>query len=324
MMGKLIGFGTAVALLLFAQPAAAGSLVVHGCGCGEWTGGAHALYFLPITCPFTYASVGDQTVGEVDIATFRALAVPCRSDWGFRLFGNYLLDCIFAGVSYQHVQVTTTRSSASVGLSGGGIGGAGPTVAQRNIEYQNLNARVGTYLTRGCNSALYLYGNVRWIDLSHRRAVSYVRARDGSSEYLSEKSKLEGGAIGIGVGGECDVWCGLGVFIDGNVLGVIGSRSLTDVKYRQAGVEFRDQRLSYPSDLCVIPEANFRVGLNYTYACACWTLVGELGYEVDYFWDGSVFPNFNGVELVANSLSAAPACEDIGFSGLFFGARIIF
>ncbi len=292
--------------------------------CGEWAVGGHALYFAPITCPFAFANVSNQTIGSVDVIDSRAVTIPCHTDWGFRLFGNYLNDCLFAAVSYQRLEAATNRPVVATAITGGGIGGTANIVGQVGIEYQNIDVRVGTHLLQECNSTLYLYGNTRWVDLSHRRAVGSVRQRDGATESFTEKSAFQGGAIGIGLGSEIDVWCGIGAFIDGNVLGVIGNRSLTNVRYRQALINPRDLQLSYPSDTCIIPEADFRIGLTYTYACGCWKFEGEVGYEVDYFWNGSAFPEFNGIELIPSTRGFVLVCENLGLSGLFFGARLIF
>lgn len=300
------------------------SVVINCERCGEWMVGGHALYFAPITCPFAFGNVSNQTIGSVDVTDSKARYVPCKAAWGFRVFGNYLNDCLFAGMSYQRFEVTTTDRITATAITGGGIGGTANVVGQVGIEYQRVDVRVGAHLLQESNCLFHIYGNARWVDLSHRRAASYVRLRDGVSEFFTEKSALSGGAIGIGAGGNVDVWCGVGAFIDGNVLGVIGNRSLTNVKYKQFRLNPRDLQLTYPSDTCVIPEADFRIGLNYTYACGCWKIEGEVGYEMDYFWNGSAFPEFNGIELLPNSRAFVLVCQDLGFSGLFFGAHLIF
>ena len=323
----------AVALLLVAQYAGARPtaccVVTESAGldiCGEWAAGAHALYFAPLTCPFGFANVSNQTIGELDIINSKARTVSCRPDWGFRLFGNYLSGCLFAGVRYQWLDLTTTVSTIATNIAGGGIAGQARVRGQVGIEYQNFDVRLGTYVQQGCSSVFYIYGNVRWVDLSHRRAASFVRLSDQSNESFTEKSQLQGGAVGIGIGGEVVVGCGVGAFMDGNVLGVIGARSLRDVKYRQlqTGVQFRDLQLRYPSDTCIVPEADVRLGISYTSKFGCWEFVGEIGYEVDYFWQGSAFPTFNSDELVQSSQVFSLVCEDVGFSGLFFGAHLVF
>ena len=298
--------------------------------CGEWEVGAHALYLTPITCPYAYADVflSVPDMGDPQIRIAQVEAIPCRAEWGFRVFGNYLHDCFFTNVSYQWFQVTTTRSvtANSLLIQGGDITDIGPgaATAQEGIEYQNADVKVGTPLLRTCYCSLSLYGNARWVDLWQRRSVR-VLYTGGNFQEVQEKSQLEGGALGIGLSAETDAWCGIDAFIDGNLLGVIGNRSITDVRFRRRAAGSLATSIEvYPSETCVIPEVNFRIGLNYTYACGCWKLVGEVGYEVDYFWHASVLPDLTGVQLATGDREFIPVCEDLGFSGLFFGGRLIF
>ena len=295
--------------------------------CGDWEVGAHALYYVPITCPYAYADTTvSTTVAPLTTTVGSADVIPCRAEWGFRVFGNYLQDCFFAGVSYQWIDLSTTRSiTGTVQIQGSLNPLQGAATGRVNIEYQNVDVRLGQYFLRGCGSSLYLYGNARWVDLSHRRSSQAVNTA-GNAESVQEKSQLEGGALGIGFGGEVDIWCDFGAFIDGNLLGVIGSRSLKDVRFRSFTPPnvIEDFVERYPSETCVIPEVDFRIGLNYSYQCGCWALVGEIGYEVDYFWHASVFPDVTSSLIATDPRDFVPTCEDLGFSGLFFGARLIF
>ncbi len=319
LINGLMMVGTVV-LLLCGQPLVA--------KCGEWTTGVHALYFTPITSAYGYASTFNAIAPGTDTQTGEAQLVPCAADWGFRVVGDYLNDCMFAGVSYQWFAVTTTRAvtAANIGVLGALITGSGRATGQVGIEYQNVDARVGKHLVRGCVSSFYLYGNGRWVDLSYRRGARTTLTNGGIAS-SHEKSQLQGGAIGIGVGGEFDIRCGIGAFFDGNVLGVIGKRSLKNVEFQGFNPGFTPQirRAKYPTETCVLPEVDFRIGINYTYMCGCWEVIGELGYEVDYFWDGSIFPNLTGVDLgLGGTREFVPVCQDLGFSGLFFGARLVF
>jgi Legionella pneumophila major outer membrane protein precursor len=314
----------AAAVLLLIQPVAGGPPGF----CDEWSVGAHALYFTPITCPYSYASSLSAVPAGTDTRSGRAQLLPCDGNWGFRVFGNSFNDCLFAGMSYQRFDVTTTRSfiANDLRVPGSSLSGAGRATGQVSVEYQNVDVRVGRTFQRGSISALCLYGNARWVDISYRRGLQ-ASFPSGSKANAREKSELSGGAIGIGVGGEVDIWCGLGAFVDGNVLGVIGKRSLKNVEFKSVMAGFAPQvrRVTYAPETCVLPEADFRIGFNYTYACGCWEVVGEIGYEIDYFWNGSVFPNLVGVDIgIGGTREIIPVCEDLGFSGLFVGARLIF
>lgn len=125
------------------------------------------------------------------------------------------------------------------------------------------------------------------------------------------------------------MWCNFGLFGDLNVLGVIAQRRTTNVfaPNSSANNENNDTNLRYASDTCINPEIDFKIGVNYTYTCDCISLVGELGYEVDYFWNAFAFPKGSiagGGGNPARFTNRFRRCEDAGFSGLFFGAHIFF
>ena len=137
----LAGVGTALAFLLLGQPVAAAQCDHNACPseCGEWEVGAHALYFTSITCPYAYATTFTTVQADTN---GRAQIIPCRPDWGFRVFGNYLNDCLFAALSYQWFEVTTTRSvvtADNLRIQGGGNIGPGKATGQVGIEYQNVD-----------------------------------------------------------------------------------------------------------------------------------------------------------------------------------------
>lgn len=309
-----------ITLLVFAQPVVAAESFI----------GAHALYLAPMACPYTYAQTSTQVFPPSFITLRgRALSVPCEGDWGFRVFGNYLNDGLFARVSYQWFEGSSSSSIVADGVSirgGGNTAGLSRATGQVGVDYQNVDVKVGMHLLQRCASALYLYGNVRWVDLSHRREVSQIALTSGAVQRIREKSQLRGGAIGFGAGGEFGMGCGLGAFIDGNILGVIGNRAVKRAEFFSfiPGNLPQIQQELYPSEICIVPELDFRVGINHTYVCGCWKVVTEIGYEVDYFWHGSVFPKFISTTLTQGFSGFTPVCEDLGFAGLFFGGYLVF
>jgi len=308
-----------ITLLVFAQPVVA-----------ECSVGAHALYWTPMACPYTYAQTSVQ-VFPPSFTTLRgrALIVPCEGDWGFRLFGEYLNDCLFARVSYQRFDAKSSSSvvADSLNIRGGNtIAGLSRATGQVEVDYRNVDVRMGMHLLQRGVCTLYLYGNARWIDLSHCRGVTQASLTTGVVQSLREESRLHGGAIGLGAGGEFGVGCGLGAFVDGNILGVISNRSMKNVEFRLStpGAAPQVRQELYPSDTCVVPELDFRIGINHTYMCGCWKFVTEVGYEVDYFWHGSLFPKFLSGTILEGFTTFTPVCEDIGFAGLFFGGHLVF
>lgn len=330
-MKQLFGVGAAIALLLSAQPVAAQCCpqpdmccdpCVDWCDmCGDWELGVHALYFTPVTCQYTYAINSPLTVTG-DSAAGQASALKCSADWGFRIFGRYMSDCSFIGLSYQWFdsKVTDSRTDERLVIRSGDLRD-GKATARQTIEYQNVDVRWGKYLHRACGCNFYLFGNARWIDLSYRRSIA-LQVRDTNNVVtVTEKSELQGGALGVGAGAELDLWCDVGLFGEANILGVIAERSTRNVGY--ANDDQTTRTASYPSDTCINPEVAFKLGLNYTYTCGCWTVVGELGYELDYFWDAVAFPRTVSGNLLTGS-DWALGCQNVGFSGLFFGGKILF
>ena len=289
--------------------------------CGDWEVGAHALYWTPVTCQYTYV-VNNPPANTGQAAAGSASALKCSADWGFRVFGRYLCDCTFLGLSYQWFdsKVADSRTGENL-VARTGIQADGRVTARQTIEYQNVDFRWGKYLHRACGCNFYVFGNARWIDITYRRSIRQQVLNTDNINLFREKSKLEGGALGVGVGAEFDLWCDIGLFGEANVLGVIAERSTRNVGLFVPTGENRT--ISYPSDTCINPELAFKLGLNYTYTCGCWTFVGEIGYELDYFWDAFAFPRtfdtspFTGSDWVLD-------CQDVGFSGLFFGAKVLF
>ena len=325
--------GAVAALLLTVQPVVAQRCVAPEacCGpcadwcdmCGDWEIGAHALFWTPVTCAYDYVVNSPAATPTAPfIGTVSAL--KCSTDWGFRVFGNYLLDCSFIGLGYQWFKSKTadSRTGADLRIKGGGAVNSGRVAARQTIEYQNVDLRWGQYLHRTCGCNFYLFGNARWVDLSYRRSIRQQVLNTDQIRLVTEKSSLQGGALGVGTGAEFDLWCGIGLFGEANVLGVIAERSTRNINFIDPNPA-QSVSARYPSDTCINPELDFRIGLNYSYTCGCWTFVGEIGYEVDYFWDAVAFPTNTATQLVGPS-DWVVVCQNVGFSGLFFGGRVLF
>ena len=324
-LSKIAGVGAVAALLLSVQPAQAQycrpaePCCPDWCDmCGTWEIGAHALVFTPVACEYDFATQSTVPTGE----NFSVATVKCELDWGFRVFGRYLSDCSFFGLSYQWYQSKSARGVTGLDAVRNLANlTAARAEASLRFEYQNVDVSVGKYLHRSCGCNFYVFGNARWVDLSYNR---HTRGIDVAGIVLNanEKSTLEGGALGVGVGTEIDLWCDIGLFGSANLLGVIAERSTRRVFAPAGGAAApaNVQTIRYGSDTCINPEVDFRIGLNYTYQCGCWGFVGEIGYEVDYFWNAFSFPQGN----VTTPTERFRVCEDVGFSGLFFGGRILF
>ena len=323
MIRQLAAVGTTLALLLTPQAISAQQCCpppdpcMDWCNfCGDWEFGAHALVFNPTVCEFDFATT--QNANNRDAVS----TVKCQLDWGFRVFGAYLSRCSFIGVSYQWYESKVADSLTGTQLVSRQNDTVNRVKANLRLEYQNVDVRWGKFLHRTCGCAFYLYGNARWVDLKYRRTVQGATTA-GFVRTFTQRSKLQGGAVGVGAGADFDLWCDIGIFGDLNLLGVIAERSTRDTQtlIASAGATPATVQFRYGSDTCINPELDFRLGLNYTYTCGCWTFVGEVGYELDYFWEAFAFSNFNAQ---TGPFSTFRTCEDVGFSGLFFGGRVLF
>jgi Legionella pneumophila major outer membrane protein precursor len=292
--------------------------------CGDFEFGLHALVFSPIACEYDYATTAEAVVAD---NTYRTATTHCELDWGFRVFGRMVKDCNFIGVSYQWFESRAKDSSVGLGTVRNLSGiVANKAEAALRLEYQNLDVRLGKYIHRVCGCDFYLFGNARWVDLRYNRHTRGVTI-EGLVFNGNEKSTLEGGAIGVGGGAEYDMWCDVGLFGDLNLLGVVAQRSTNNVfaPTNNTGANNTSTKVAYASDTCINPEIDFRIGINYTYTCGCWSFVGELGYELDYFWNAFAFPRGDiGGTLASRLTNRFRECEDVGFSGLFFGGRFLF
>ncbi len=298
-----------------------------------------------MVCPYTYAAenVAVSTQPQPGENTYPIHMVGSDYEWGYRVFGELSIDRFFIGLSYAQLNAKNVASTIGFNLvfPGGNsnLNFLSKVIAHTSIDYQNFDVKIGVDFRRTCQSRLYAYGNVRWVDLSYSRGAqqysSVATAIGFISQKVAERSKFEGTAIGLGLGGQREVWCGLGLFGDANILGIIGERRVMPARYERYGdwggnPGFLNRTMIYPSQSCVIPELDFRIGVDYRYTCGCFTLIGEVGYEVDYFWNVFAFPALNGGDYFQNQPTAhnnggfVLKCENAGFSGLFFGGRLVY
>lgn len=282
----------------------------------RFTVGAHALLFMPIECTYDFAA----DPGAVSTIDDSVVSARCSTDWGLRVFGSYEQACWLLGVSYQYFDSTIAKTNTRPDLvSRAGTGNR--TGIRRRISYQNADIRLGRYLhqCRGCQ--LYAFGNGRWVDLWSRRKVRTVQP-NGSLITFAERSNLFGGALGVGAGAKSQICGPFHLFGEVNILGVIADRSSTDNEFMDASPQAPVYiGVGYNSDICVVPELDFRIGASYTYECGCRRFIGEVGYELDHFWNAV---QYNRYAIGQPSTTQFRRCEDIGFSGLFFGLRAEF
>ncbi|MBS0622532.1 MAG: hypothetical protein JSR80_06205 [Verrucomicrobia bacterium] len=318
------------------------------CACdGDFEIGAHALLFQPSTCRYDFAQRAiDTLIGPGTTQTIPGAigTIDPDLDWGFRVWGDYIQDCMFVGVGYEWFQANdSARLDGPAGsiILRDNVTGLDSATGNVKWRYQNVDVRVGG-IKSSCNGEMYGFINGRWIDLEHKRharGVGFTTQTNTTTlvtQHGREKAQFQGGALGIGVGGRRNLLCDFGVIGELNILGVIGKRQTTAtfenisaVTTTATGVIATTDTVyapGYKSVTNVTPELDFRVGLDYTWCCDCWTIIGEVGYELDYFWNVFDFPQAlnPGLTNRTSGSSWRNDCDDVGFSGLFFGLRALF
>lgn len=155
-------------------------------------------------------------------------------------------------------------------------------------HYDTAFLRAGRNLYCGCNSRFFAYGGVRWIETELRR--NYRIQTTTLPVKYTERTSFDGGGIELGVGGEYGLGCGFNIVAQFGPILLLGNRNDTMALFESSVVAF-DTSTKYPGrdfTKCV-PGMDVRTGINYAYdwsGCGCsLRLVGELGWEVDYYWN---------------------------------------
>ncbi|MBS0622530.1 MAG: hypothetical protein JSR80_06195 [Verrucomicrobia bacterium] len=316
--------------------------------CGDFEIGAHALLFQPSTCRFDFAERINILVTQEPGATIPSTATVGTIDpnlhWGLRVWGDYIQDCMYLGVGYQWFQGNDSGSLGSGAGSGGVILRDNLTVLRSTSgklhwRYQYVDVRIGG-IQSSCNGEMYGFINGRWIDLEHKRFATgtLTESIGGGTTTITqnarEKAQFQGGALGLGVGGRRNLLCNFGITGELNIFGVIGKRQTTasfeNLQVVTGGTTPGTTDTffvpGYKSVTSVTPELDVRIGLDYTWRCNCWAIIGEVGYELDYFWNVFDFPNEVNPGLTGGFSGTAwrNNCDDVGFSGLFFGLHTLF
>jgi Legionella pneumophila major outer membrane protein precursor len=308
LMRKVVAI--AIAGVAMAQPVQAQML--SGCGiCGDFTAGAHALYWKPSHCAYEYART---EAGQGNPSIISVSDIKADYEWGFRVFGGYAQGCFYSQLSYQWLQTTdnaTANQAEAIGLSGGNNQVRGRLF----YEYQNIDIRAGQYLHHGRGCHFSVFGNVRWVDLKRNNRIEGLSEAGVAS--WTQKAKFDGAGLGVGTAGEFCLWQGLNGFGEFNLMGLIGDRKTP--LHQTTSTAGAVSNVRFSSNNCVIPAMDFRVGLNYTFDCWCSTFGLEVGYEMNYYWNALEYEAPTGTNT-----TGVRECFDVGFAGPYIGGRVTF
>ncbi len=323
MRNLFIRFGVAlVAICGLSSTLSAGMDCFDWCD-GDFEVGAHALYWKPMHCALAFAQTTDA--GPPQVTTVRD--IKADYDWGFRVFAGYVQDCTFADASYLWLE-TGDPAELNTGILNISPVGLNSTNSPRTraflgFSYMNVDVRVGQFLHHQCGCDFSVFANARWVHLRRKnrnKADTFTGGFPGATSWV-QRAEFDGGGLGVGTSGEFCVWNGFNFFGAFNFMGVIGNRK-TNLSRLITNDTGGVTNIAWSSNQCIIPAMDFRLGVNYSWNCMCTTLIFELGYEGNYYWNALEFQR--GVAGNPPTNNTARDCEHIGFAGPFFGARVLF
>jgi hypothetical protein len=183
---------------------------------------------------------------------------------------------------------------------------------RQKTQYDTAYLRLGRNLFCHCNSRFYAYGSARYLGVAVIRSIKAVDVLSGSLNTFYDKSEFQGGGLELGIGGEYRLGCGFNLVGQLGILALLGNR--TDF-FRIVSTVSTSARLAPRNILKCAPGIDCRLAMNYTYngcLCGCnWRLVGEIGWEMDYYWSVVALRKATFVET--NSIADAARLDPTNF-----------
>jgi hypothetical protein len=325
----------AIASLIGASTLLTTALAADGCWdlCQDacWEAGVEALWWKPCSCTYEYAlartPLSNITIYDIE-------AVKPSHEWGFRLFGTRRGDCNFLSLEWLYLRpsslsvVEHQSNILSPVLPIAGLFQAEEVTGKVCDRYNKVNLRGGYYLHQGCNLDLYSYAGIRWIQIEEVRKVH----ANNSVQIVrfDQKSKFNGGGFELGLGGEYSLGCCFGLTGRVGVVAAIGDKALHSTLRGEFLTPPSDPTLAItdtdyptPSRTDCVWGTEFQIGINYVYECGCWTLVGEIGYAMDYYLKALTVMN-TSLTSVGSTGNFLTTDSDIGFAGPYVSLSLCF
>lgn len=294
--------------------------------CGDWLVGITALYWKPMQCTFDYATTTGGTA-TAELRPTRAHTVKADYDWGLRARVAFARNCTIFGVSYLYYHASdaseATRAESESEML---IPQIAPPLAntlftsakaREKFRYQNAEARGAFYLHRRPACSFYTFGNVRWVDLELRQLIDARDEATGVFANFSQKATFQGAGFGVGGGGNLHIYGCLQGFAEFNLLGIIGTREVPTHRVTSTNTNpLLNTTVDYGSNTSIIPALDYRLGFVLNWDFSCISLTGELGYEMNTYWNTLEYSVFFG--------NRDRVCENLGFGGPFLGLSAIF
>ncbi len=293
--------------------------------CGDLQFGLDGLYWQPLHCDFDYAVITfDTFVVSPQIGTG---SVKSHYDWGFRVFADYKCNCSGLRLSYTRFHGggsdclmrggrDTNNPMQVVGVAGTEVAGAD---ALLNFHYQNVDLRMTQNVHMCRKSLIAVFANVRWVDLRQKERVKSLRRTSNDNyqaSYFEQVSTFEGGALGVGLKAGYCVFDGVTFNGDINALGAIGRQRIPKNFSLVDNISVFRRESAHATGL--IPAIEARGALRCERPCGCVTFVGEVGYQMVYYWHA--FRTM--VPILGSTNVGAFECFDIGFAGPYLQLQV--
>jgi hypothetical protein len=303
----------AILTLVGAASLAATGAQASDCGC--WELGAEALYWKTCSPAFTYATIRSETEGRLE-------NVKPGSEWGFRLFGTYHDDCRFITLDWTYFKPSDASfigpnsfyqiSPVAVNLPEAVWN---DSIGRIRLHYTKVNLRIGYHLHQSCCLDFYSYIGGRYVDIKQKKGSESNRFPSGTYNIL-ERTDFDGLGLEAGVGADYAIACGFNLATHFGPVVLLGHQRL---RYEVESDFAQNTILRYPTYTHCVPGAEFRIGLNYAYDCRCGSIIGEIGYHVDYYFDILASQNIS-----ASGGSGFSRCVNVGFAGPYASLSVCF
>lgn len=301
------------------------------CDWGEVTLSASALLWRVGACDTTYAQ---SSVTDAEGRTFAATDFKYLNpgwDWGVRVSAALDRSCYWGEVDYLWYEANGLASAKPPGATDNaqalnilvvvGAPGSWERVrANSSTRYQHATVSAG--LPFCCGSCCRLDGVVlaRYLDLSARLRIDAANVTafnpslpimtgnllrfPGTTGIGRAEAGFQGGGVGVGLKGACELKCGFEVKGRFNVFSFFGTSQTADSQFTitppmtvlNNGVVtpflLQDMRYSVPSRTCWVPGLEFGIGLVYGINCGCTALTLELGWDSYYYYHALRETNF--------------------------------
>lgn len=283
---------------------------------GCWEIGGELLYWRACTPSFDLGAVRNDT---------RYLSARSDYDFGFRIFGGYYREncCTFLQLGWTSFHDTDTEvkptnpALSKTLLFFPNAPNVTRVTGKLKTRYEKVNLRGGRYLHRGCDIGFYVYGGARYIHLQKKLFASIRDNQlDPVTQKIFQKAEYSAGGVEIGLGTEYQIAGSFGLIAELGVIGALGEQKLYFLRQSEQNeaIIARTPTTFANRTHCVLG-VEWRAGFQLSGRLACFLIIGEVGYEIDYYFDP--------ISVVTNS-SFQRESQNLGFGGPYAALKLRF